>query len=527
MITVQFSGRLVLVIGLAILLLAAQPDDSQASSFVEIKKLTASDAMPFDSFGSSIALSGDTALIGAVSKEIQPGVEFDDTFGSDFAGSAYIFERHTSGSDSWGEVRKLTSSDAEPNDQLGSSVAIEGDTAIVGANAESSFTGAVYVFQRDVGGFDNWGEVTKLTASDAEAHDDFGGSVGISGAVAVVGACCEDSGGDFAGAAYVFRRSEGGLNNWGEVAKLLSADIGPGDTFGTSVAVSGDTVVVGAFGGGAAYIFKRDAGGVDNWGEVAKLTPSHTQPFSDFGRVVGLSGDIVVVGAALDDERGDSAGATYIYQRNRGGTDNWGEVKKLSASDIEAGDNFGSGVAADNSTITVGARHEDSAGNWAGAIYVFQRDEGGLNNWGEVKKLIPSGAEADDRIASSAVSGGLILIGHARDDTLGTWAGAAHIFQGPGPVITPTQQPTDLPTYTPAPSATPTPSPTPMATSTAAVPPTKTTLPPGPTSLPPVGGPSDGETSYSNVRVLLAAAAVFLITGVVILYTHRRRVFGG
>ena len=521
MVAVQFSGRFVLVIGLAMLVLAAQPQDSQASSFGEVKKLTASDALPFDSFGSSVALSGDTALIGAVSKEIQPGVEFDDTFGSDFAGSAYIFERHKSGSASWGEVRKLTSSDAEPNDQLGAGVAIDGDTAILGANLEGD-DGAAYIFERDHGGVDNWGEVVKLKASDAEVYDGFGHRVGISGDVAVVGACCEDTGGDLAGAAYVFHRSAVVSNNWGEVAKLLSADIGAYDTFGTSVAVSGETVVVGAFGAGAAYIFERDAGGVDNWGEVATLTPSHTQPFSDFGRVVGLSGDIVVVGAALDDERGDSAGATYIYQRDEAGTDNWGEVKKLSASDVEAGDNFGSQVAVDNSTITVGARHEDSAGNWAGAVYVFQRDEGGLNNWGEVKKLTPSGAEADDRIASSAVSGGLILIGHPRDDTLGTWAGAAHVFQGLEPVITPTQQPTALPAYTPTPSATS----TPLATSTAAVPPTKTTLPPGPTSLPPVGAPSAGGTSYSNVRVLLAASAVFLITCVVILYT-RRRVFGG
>ena len=115
------------------------------------------------------------------------------------------------------------------------------------------------MFERDEGGAGNWGEVTKLTASDAEARDEFGFSVAISGDTVVVGAVFEDSEAGNAGAAYVFGRDQGGAGNWGEVTKLLASDAQGGDFFGASVTVSGDTIVVGrpSF-PGAAYIFQSE-----------------------------------------------------------------------------------------------------------------------------------------------------------------------------------------------------------------------------------------------------------------------------
>ena len=118
-----------------------------------------------------------------------------------------MFQRNESGADNWGEVKKLTASDAEALDLFGVSVAVVGDTAIVGAHGEGAggfFSGAAYVFQRDQGGADNWGEVKKLTASDAEADDVFGLSVAVNGDTAVMGAHFGDAGGSDAGAAYVF-----------------------------------------------------------------------------------------------------------------------------------------------------------------------------------------------------------------------------------------------------------------------------------------------------------------------------------
>ena len=157
-------------------------------------------------------------------------------------------------------------------------------------------------------------EVRELLAPHGQADDRFGGDVAVSGDTAVVGASREDGGGSDAGAAYVFRRDQGGAGIWGEVTKLTASDAQAGDFFGNSVAISGDTVVVGAYeegtgtvgafeegaGGisaGAAYVFQRDQGGADNWGEVKKLAASDTQAFDQFGISVAVSGDTAVVGA--------------------------------------------------------------------------------------------------------------------------------------------------------------------------------------------------------------------------------------
>jgi hypothetical protein len=162
-------------------------------------------------------------------------------------------------------VAKLTGSVGR-RAQFGVSVGIAGDTVVVGANGEDANgldSGAAYVFERNQGGPDNWGEVAKLAASDGGAGDAFGGSVGIAGDTALVGAILEDENGSLAGAAYVFGRNPGGTDIWGEVAKLTADDAAAGDLFGSSVGIAGGTAIVGAVlgddkgtNGGAAYIFE-------------------------------------------------------------------------------------------------------------------------------------------------------------------------------------------------------------------------------------------------------------------------------
>ena len=249
------AWKLVVLAGLAVALALASPDSTAATSLNEVKKLRASDAEAGDLFGLSVAVSGDSAVVGALKPD----------FPVTNPGAAYVFQRDQGGADNWGEVVKLTASDAGAGDLFGVNVAVSGGTAVVGAlheDAGGSEAGAAYVFQRDEGGADNWGEVTKLTASDAQAGDNFGNSVAVSGDTAVVAAFLEDAGGSEPGAAYVFQRNEGGADNWGEVKKLTASDAEAGDLFGRSVAVSGDTAVVGAYqedsGGvaaGAAYVF--------------------------------------------------------------------------------------------------------------------------------------------------------------------------------------------------------------------------------------------------------------------------------
>ena len=435
--TVKVGALLVLIVaGLLFsgLDLRSKPQSAEAASLNEIKKLLASDSEAFDNFGFSVDVSADTAIVGAT---------FEDSGGNN-AGAAYIFQRDEGGADNWGEVKKLVASDSQADDGFGVSVAISGDTVLIGANledAEASNAGAVYVFERDEGGADNWGEVKKLAASDPEVDDLFGFDVAIDGDTAVAGAINEDTGGNAAGAAYVFQRDEGGVDNWGEVKKLAASDAQAGDQFAYSVAVSGDTTVIGARSedaagvmAGAAYVLQRNEGGADNWGEVKKLTASDGAAFDNFGSSVDVSADTAVVGAQHDVYGGSETGAAYVFQRDQGGADTWGEVKKLTASDAQADDDFGWNVAVDNDTVVIGARFEDAAGDQAGAAYVFRRSEGGANNWGELKKLTASDAEASDSFGYSvAISAETTIVGALTEDESGIGAGAAYAFQEPVP----------------------------------------------------------------------------------------------
>ena len=238
-------------------------------------------------------------------------------------------------------------------------------------------------------------EVKKLLASGAQEFDTFGISVAVSGDTAVVGATQSNAESN-RGAAYIFERDEGGAGNWGEVKKLTGSDALAADFFGESVAVSGDTVVVGAPGGteaGAAYVFQRDQGGAGNWGEVKKLLASDAQAFDLFGQSVAVSGDSAVVGACCEHHVGRAGGTAYVFKRDQGGPGNWGEVKKVTASDAEAGDGFGRSVAVNGDTALVGAPFEDSGGSGAGAAYVFEAKAADGDTDGDG---IPNGIDLDD-----------------------------------------------------------------------------------------------------------------------------------
>jgi N-acetylglucosamine kinase-like BadF-type ATPase len=332
--------------------------------FEEQQKLLASDAQAFDQFGFSVSISadGNTALVGAnrVSS----------------TGAAFVFTR-TNGT--WTEQQKLLASDAQEWDFFGGSVSIsaDGNTALVGAYAEdegASDAGAAYVFTRTDG---TWTQQQKLLASDAQASDNFGISISISadGNTALVGAYREDQGGSNAGAAYVFTRTDG---TWTQQQKLLASDAQAGDQFGGSVFISadGNTAIVGATredeGGssaGAAYIFTRTDG---TWTQQQKLLASDATAGDYFGASVSISadGNTALVGANEESQGGSNAGAAYIFKRTDG---TWTEQQKLLASDAQADDYFGKSVSisADGYTALIGAYGEDEGGSTTGATYIY------------------------------------------------------------------------------------------------------------------------------------------------------------
>ena len=279
---------------------------SNGVSWVEEKKLNASDEAIADQFGWSVSVSGDTVVVGA---------NAGNCAGIAFCGAAYIFRFN--GVD-WIEEQKLTASDAASLDDFGGSVSLSRDTAIVGAYRDDCVRGhecgSAYVYRFN--GVD-WVEEQKLTASDANWIDVFGWSVSVSGDTVVVGAPQKDwAGRGESGAAYIFRFN--GVD-WNEEQKLTASDATADDRFGFSVSVSGDTVVVGARSKGfavgdscgSAYVYRFDG---NAWVEEQKLTAFDAANGDVFGVSVSASGSTVVVGAAGDDcEAGDYCGAVYVF----------------------------------------------------------------------------------------------------------------------------------------------------------------------------------------------------------------------
>jgi lysophospholipase L1-like esterase len=271
------------------------------SGWFEQAKLTASDAAADDRFGYVVAVSGDTAVVGAFR---------DDDNGTD-SGSAYVFRYDGS---SWIEEQKLLASDGNIGDSFGSWVAISGDTIVVGAYLGydgGNRPGSAYVFRYDGS---SWVEESKLAASDGEADDWFGVSVAVSGDTAVVGASGGDDNGTDSGSAYVFHYDG---SSWIEQPKLTASDGAALDGFGLRVAVSGDTAVVGASGdddngenSGSAYVFRYDG---SSWIEQPKLTASDGAALDGFGTGVAVSGDTAVVGAFFDDDNGTNSGSAYVF----------------------------------------------------------------------------------------------------------------------------------------------------------------------------------------------------------------------
>ena len=434
--------------------------ERQVATLSQVAKLTASDAQAEDTFGFAVAVSGDIAVAGATEEYGGPGDPLQ------YAGAAYVFERDEGGLNNWGQVAKLTASDAQADDFFGQAVAVSGDTVAVSAWNEDGGTGdpftnsgAVYVFQRDEGGADNWGEVGKLTPGDPGMGDLFGNNLALNGDTLVVGSYREDGGtGDplvNSGAAYIFERDEGGADNWGEVLKLTASDPQVGDQFGVGVDIHADTIAVGARdedGGpgdpiaetGAAYIFERDEGGPENWGQVARVTASDPQADDAFGSEVAVNNQTVVVAAPKEDggpgDPHEDAGAAYIFDRDEGGVDNWGQVARLQASDPQEFDEFGNDVAVSGNLVVVGSCCEDGGTGGlledAGAAYVFNRNEGGADNWGQVQKVTASDAGVEDYFGNSVSASGDTVVVGAYNESGGpgdplNGAGAAYVFEQP------------------------------------------------------------------------------------------------
>jgi len=373
-----------------------------ATSWSQQAKLTASDGVAADYFGTSVSLDGDTALVGA---------PYNDAAAPSDAGSAYVFTRTGT---TWSQQAKLTASDGAAGDHFGTSVSLDGDAALVGVSGDNSFNGSAYVFTRTG---TSWSQQAKLTASDGAADDRFGSSVSLYGDTALVGALYDDTtAGSNAGSAYVFTRTG---TSWSQQAKLTASDGAAVEYFGTSVSLNGDTALVGALyddtaagaDAGSAYVFTRTG---TSWSQQAKLTASDGAADDRFGSSVSLYGDTALVGAPEDDTAaGASAGSAYVFTRT--GT-TWSQQAKLTASDGAAGDSFGVSVSLNGDTALAGTFVDATAINsTACSAYVFTRSD---TSWSQQTRLTAAVSTSDDAFGTSiSIYGDTALVGALYDDT--------------------------------------------------------------------------------------------------------------
>ncbi|MEW6742783.1 MAG: hypothetical protein AB1486_08485 [Planctomycetota bacterium] len=324
------------------------------------------------------------------------------------------------------EAQKLVALDGELRHRFGNAVAMQDDLAVVGAHRDDlpgPSAGSAYVFRNELL---SWVQVQKLVANDAAAEDEFGTAVAIDGNVIVVGAPLDDNArGLDAGAAYVYRFDG---SHWIQEKKLLASNGNDEDWFGWSVAVSGNTILVGApfgtgplFNTGLAYVF-RYAGG--SWVEEQILDPTSAGGEYRFGFSVALAGGIAAVGAPSD----QMIGAVYTFHDT--GTE-WELAARLVVAGGQIDDELGAAVALDDTTLLAGAPGQDGAAAGSGAGHLFRFDG---TNWLYVQKLAPPGTQAGDRVgAAVALEGPIAVLGAPEADRGAADTGAAFVYQQSGP----------------------------------------------------------------------------------------------
>lgn len=450
---------------------------TRAAMIAQQAYVKASNTDAYDNFGISVALSGDTLAVGAFGEDsAATGINGDETSNGPFSsGAVYVFAR--SGA-TWSQQAYVKASNTDQEDLFGWSVALDGDTLVVGARLEDSAatgidgdptdnsagsSGAVYVFVRSG---TTWDQQAYVKASNTDGDDGFGESVAISGDTIVVGGGGEDSaatgiGGDptdnsaaNSGAAYVFVRSG---TTWTQQAYVKASNTDAGDGFGDSVAISGDTLVVGArfeqsaatgiggdqtdnsiFQAGAVYVFVRSGA---TWSQQAYVKASNTGTEDQFGRSVAIFGDTLAVGASGEDsaatgvggDQSDGAfrsGAAYVFVRS--GT-TWSQQAYVKASNTDAFDKFGASVAISDDALAVGAFEESSAATGvdgdqddnsrpnSGAVYLFVR---GGATWSQQAYLKASNTDGADHFGLSvALDRNTVVVGAIEEDGAATGIG--------------------------------------------------------------------------------------------------------
>ncbi|HET6545800.1 MAG TPA: FG-GAP repeat protein [Rhodanobacteraceae bacterium] len=399
--------------------IGARPSaDTAASVFRPLdwleQKLSASDGGADDSYSYAVAVSGTTAVVGAPYSAVGGNAE---------QGAVYVY---TESDGVWSQVQKLVATDGAASDGFGFSVSLSGDAILVGAPyatvAGNGGQGAAYVFTGSGG---NWTQTQKLATDVGESNNNFGWSVSISGATALISSPVAAVGDNILqGKAYIFTETN---DVWTQGPTLTADDGTEFSTFGSSVSLDGTTAVIGAAGVnsyfGAAYVFDGSGG---SWIQTGELVPDDGTTLEFFGISVSVSGPTALVGAYYQNVDGiDHQGAAYVFT-DSGGT--WSQAQKLTPSDGAAGARFGLAVALDGPTALIGSYFADIGANPdQGAAYVFTEADG---IWSEADKLVASDGSAGDNFGNAVALSGNTALSGAFNATIDGHAGqgAAYIY---------------------------------------------------------------------------------------------------
>ncbi len=380
---------------------------------LQIARLTNADGAGFIRLGQAVELHGSRAMVGA-------------PYADNSRGAVYVFEDSgVLAGGGWSQVARLVSSDRADNDRFGSSLDFEGDLAVVGASEKHapslSRKGAAYLFRRQPNG--SWVEFQRLEGPDEFGR--FGHQVKIENGRVFVSAY---------GRVWVYAANGSGPSTRWEVIGELPAPNGS-VLFGWSMDVSGDWLAIGdsqnnARGerAGTVYLYQEFPSGSGAWLGRKALFASNAGGGKFFGNTVAIDRDLLVAGESRGN---DAPGSVFVFERNAGGTNNWGETKRIIPGDGQSGDNFGSAIAIDEGALLVGASNEDDGSQGAGSAYFYRRPAGGGSNWMETKFGADDPGETHVFGFDVALSRGQALIGGNGANAIGN----AYVFMMDGPPV--------------------------------------------------------------------------------------------
>ena len=409
------------------------------NEFVQIRKL----GVPYGDhrlreFGTSVKVEGNILVIGAPNEyKLTPDFDFEK-----LRTKAYVYKLNDNGD--WKYVNKIQPAIAQYRDQFGSHIDIQGTTIIIGASDRYNAGGSAHIFDENASG--TWVETKTLSPTDSKANDRFGSSVSLHGNIAVIGAEDQDSDSPSSstitksGAAYIFEKQNG---DWVEIQKIVASDRDQESSFGYSVSVENNNILVGDnaknSNTGSAYLFQKDES-LGTWNETQVLNANVSSTGDEFGNNIILSDGNVMISAIHEDEDANegntltNSGAIYFGTIDSSNPNEVyiGPESKFVPNDRGSNDDFGGAIALSGNYAIIGAAREDHDENGqnklssAGSAYLLGKNQNG--HWNQIQKLIPSDRETKDFFGQAVdIDGDYAIVGGF--NKVNKNDGAAYIFQ--------------------------------------------------------------------------------------------------